>query len=859
VATRIDAANAARVRLGGTDAHGGVDDWAIGDGTICAVVADPSHENDFAATGGSLIDLGRCGRADDQFILFDQLANLSLQQQIPIRSVAAEHGDGWARLVARGGRPGIALATTYTLRADAPGRLFVQTRVTREPGDGTFFALGMAVANTYTLRPFVTTAHGRGPSRGFVGPAFVGHGVGAAARAAVPADAVALVGENLLVPGVSYGVRVRAATVDGAGNAAVALPVFVIADDLATVIAVFVRPFWLGGKTSLGWLQLAQTRLMDLAPGSALTVDLELVVGERADVASALDPFRQDAPVLQGRLDDAAARLHVARAGDGAPVTAIRPNPDGSFATHVPAGPYALRVVAADGRETTRPVVVPGTGVDVGLLATGAVARVRLPTGSPMRLVFVGIDGTPDPRFGDDLLGFAVTGIDELKRTAASRNLSLAGTGADPASVVVRPGRYHVFATRGPEYDVAETTLEARAGETVDLTIAPPPRVLDTPGLLSADFHVHAARSLDAALPNEMRVISYVADGAEVLVSTDHDAITDYAPVIARLGLDGQLASIVGVEVTSEVRTPVAPYTIGHANAFPLVADPLAYRDGAPANEGRRWRDVLADLRARPGERVVQLNHARYPGDRLHARGFFTHLGTEGEPYDPQIPLTAGGNRMLIDPAPATGLRDIDFDALELLNGELVGAYPALREDWYSLLRQGVVLTATANSDSHGTANVVAAPRNYVRVADDRLAPFDAGGFVRAVRAGHTYGTTGPLLDVAIDGTPPGDRHTGRDGTLRVRVAAAPWVDVAELRVFVDGRVVDRRAIAAPADVSVPLHFPSDAFVTVEVKGPPGTTYAAVLPGFTPLAFSNPIFVDADGDGAWRPPGLETE
>ena len=30
----------------------------------------------------------------------------------------------------------------------------------------------------------------------------------------------------------------------------------------------------------------------------------------------------------------------------------------------------------------------------------------------------------------------------------------------------------------------------------------------------------------------------------------------------------------------------------------------------------------------------------------------------------------------------------------------------------------------------------------------------------------------------------------------------------------------------------------------------------AVLPAFTPLAFTNPIYVDADGDGKWNPPGL---
>jgi hypothetical protein len=42
----------------------------------------------------------------------------------------------------------------------------------------------------------------------------------------------------------------------------------------------------------------------------------------------------------------------------------------------------------------------------------------------------------------------------------------------------------------------------------------------------------------------------------------------------------------------------------------------------------------------------------------------------------------------------------------------------------------------------------------------------------------------------------------------------------------------------------------------VEVSGSPDARYRAVLPDFVPLAFSNPIWIDADDDGRWQPPGL---
>ena len=59
-----------------------------------------------------------------------------------------------------------------------------------------------------------------------------------------------------------------------------------------------------------------------------------------------------------------------------------------------------------------------------------------------------------------------------------------------------------------------------------------------------------------------------------------------------------------------------------------------------------------------------------------------------------------------------------------------------------------------------------------------------------------------------------------------------------------------------PGSFALELEFVADALVTVEVEGVAEGIYAAILPGFTPLAFSNPIFVDADRDGRWTPPGF---
>ena len=89
-----------------------------------------------------------------------------------------------------------------------------------------------------------------------------------------------------------------------------------------------------------------------------------------------------------------------------------------------------------------------------------------------------------------------------------------------------------------------------------------------------------------------------------------------------------------------------------------------------------------------------------------------------------------------------------------------------------------------------------------------------------------------------------------------MRVDAAPWVPVDRLLVHRDGELVLESAVARGETLELTLAFERDGFVVVEASGVADATYSALAPGFTPLAVANPIFVDADGDGAWTAPGL---
>jgi len=81
-AGRIDAGRVAALQVGGPDATGGIGDWALSNGTLCAVVSDVTHEDNAGLGGGVLIDLGLCGRGDD-------LLGFTQSGQPPERSTAA--------------------------------------------------------------------------------------------------------------------------------------------------------------------------------------------------------------------------------------------------------------------------------------------------------------------------------------------------------------------------------------------------------------------------------------------------------------------------------------------------------------------------------------------------------------------------------------------------------------------------------------------------------------------------------------------------------------------------------------------------------------------------------------------------
>jgi hypothetical protein len=123
---------------------------------------------------------------------------------------------------------------------------------------------------------------------------------------------------------------------------------------------------------------------------------------------------------------------------------------------------------------------------------------------------------------------------------------------------------------------------------------------------------------------------------------------------------------------------------------------------------------------------------------------------------------------------------------------------PAVIE-WYRYLNLGYRLPLLAGTDKMSSEVPIGAVRAYTHLLDDGELTFDR--WAAAVRAGRTFVTSGPILELSVDGHEPGDvialaSPMRLEATVRAR-AAQPVIGEVEL--IVNGRVVGATRADDPA------------------------------------------------------------
>jgi hypothetical protein len=153
--------------------------------------------------------------------------------------------------------------------------------------------------------------------------------------------------------------------------------------------------------------------------------------------------------------------------------------------------------------------------------------------------------------------------------------------------------------------------------------------------------------------------------------------------------------------------------------------------------------------------------------DRCHDQG--------GTVVIPHFPLPNGEPAVLI----ATGRADAV---------EMIVQRPAFHREYYGYLNAGYPLPLVGGTDKMSSEVPVGIYRTYVKLGDE---DFSYDAWCRAVRAGRTFLSGGPLLRFTVDGYEVGDtvRISG-PGTVSVSALAESVFPLGALEIVVNGEVV---------------------------------------------------------------------
>ena len=458
---------------------------------------------------------------------------------------------------------------------------------------------------------------------------------------------------------------------------------------------------------------------------------------------------------------------------------------------------------------------LPVTGLERSGPAWG---RLRVRLSQPARATVLGADGR----------GHAPRG-------AFRRIVSYTEThyfhAAGEFTVELPPGAATVRLKRGVEFRPWEREVTIRSGEESHLE-AELERFADlgADGWMSGDTHVHDLHAGDLRITPADLVAQAEAEAVEVIHALIHvdgsRTMGDPARFVA--GRHPASTETVFLRYGQEYRMPFGHRTFLNPERlfYPLATGVRGTAREAPFPP---LFEYIRRLRAEQGDQVV----AGMP------HPYFAYLA-EGVRFDgaspSEIPLDA-----------ALGVADF-FDINCIPSSETGSAAIYAR-----LLNAGFRLAAAGGSDTFSDTSrdpPLGTGRTYVRLPEG-AGPED---WPLALRAGRSFSTNGPLLELDVDGHGMGD-EMGRPGPARlpVRARAVSAVPMERLTVLVNGEVW-RETTGDPAadpvagspfelEVSGELELHDSAWIAVRAEGPRSvwTTDSSLF------AHSTPVYVLIDG------------
>ena len=372
---------------------------------------------------------------------------------------------------------------------------------------------------------------------------------------------------------------------------------------------------------------------------------------------------------------------------------------------------------------------------------------------------------------------------------------------------------FRIVVSRGYEYSIYNQihSVEEDTNEDIPAVLE---RVVDSTGVMCADFHIHTTRSPDSPDSGEFKVASAVGDGIELPVRTDHEFVGTFEPEVAKLGLEPWALGLSSLELTT--------FTWGHFGVFPFEADPTMINGGATSwyridpSTGEIVIDkpveVFERARGTQGERAIIVFHPRTPPRNPANLSFGAVAGSSyfeggsgfsnagGVGLDPATGVVEGNGKFdVMNAAELAEWWDEDFTTMETFNdrsfeenrlnparpGALATQYGTV-DDWFNFLQNDRPMFSVGSSDSHSVmgGSPVGYPRTCIAVGSDDPAGLRAlSGTPETLRDLVTSGESVInggfyLTATATGGVGPGGRIEVPSGseTVSLVVQAPGWV-----------------------------------------------------------------------------------
>ncbi len=408
-------------------------------------------------------------------------------------------------------------------------------------------------------------------------------------------------------------------------------------------------------------------------------------------------------------------------------------------------------------------------------------------------------------------------------------------TATGEAELSLLPGKYSIFASRGPEYSIAAKDVKVRPGQRAQVSLSIK-REVPTAGWASGDTHVHTwtySKHGDATL--DERMLTIAGEGLELPVATDHNLVIDYSAAAGSNRVEQFFTPVIGDEVTTAK---------GHFNAFPILTG-----SKPPDFKIEPWPALMEAIRATPEVQIVVLNHPTDTHNNFCPFALTNFNRVTGE-----------------------NLRgfDFSFDAVELVNsGTLRSDLMETFRAWFALLNYGYHVTGIGGSDSHDVSRfIVGQGRTYIQCDDRDAGQINVGEVCRSLRAGHASISLGLMINMQVDAKfGMGDlaSNSGPQISVMIEVLGPSWTRADHLELFANGNQLREARIRPTSKVQkaqVRWTFPRpshDVYLVAVATGPGVTSPHWAIPRpYQPnstkwnprvLAATNPIWLDADGDG----------